>query len=60
MLQVTAILTHAEKGGFVALNPEPETVPQGAALNEAIPNLRKAVDLYLEVFPDMIDSHVAI
>lgn len=50
-MQVTAVLTHAEEGGFVAYNPETGTTSQGDTLDEAIANLREAVEIYLEEFP---------
>ena len=50
-MQVTAVLTPAEGGGFVALNPESGTVSQGENIEDAIANLREAVELYLEEFP---------
>ncbi len=50
-MQVTAILTPAEAGGFIALNPETGTATQGETLEEAVANLREAVSLYLEEFP---------
>ena len=50
-MQVTAVLNPAEEGGFVALNPETGTVSQGDTIEEAIANLREAVELYLEEFP---------
>ncbi len=50
-MQVTAVLTPAAEGGFVALNPETGTVSQGDTIEEAIANLREAVELYLEEFP---------
>jgi len=50
-MQVTAVLTHAEEGGFVAFNPETGTTSQGDSLDEAIANLREAVEIYLEEFP---------
>lgn len=50
-MQVTAVLNPAEDGGFVALNPETGTVSQGDTVEEAIANLREAVELYLEEFP---------
>lgn len=50
-MQVTAVLTPAEEGGFDALNPETGTASQGETVEEAIANLREAVELYLEVFP---------
>lgn len=50
-VQVTAILTHAEEGGYVAYNSETGTTSQGETIDEAIANLREAVELYLEEFP---------
>jgi predicted RNase H-like HicB family nuclease len=50
-MQVTAILTPAEEGGYVALNPETGTASQGETVEEALGNLREAVELYLEEFP---------
>lgn len=46
-----AILTPAEEGGFVALNPETGTTTQGETIEEALANLREAVELFLEEFP---------
>ena len=50
-MQVTAVLTPAEEGGYVAFNPETGTTTQGETVEEAIANLREAVELYLEEFP---------
>lgn len=50
-MQVTAVLNHAEEGGFVAFNPETGTTTQGDTIDEALVNLREAVELYLEEFP---------
>ena len=50
-MQVTAVLNPSEEGGFVALNPETGTVSQGDTIEEAIANLREAVELFLEEFP---------
>ena len=50
-MQVTAVLTPAPEGGYVALNPETGTISQGETVEEAVSNLREAVELYLEVFP---------
>lgn len=51
IMHVTAILTHAEEGGFVAYNPETGSTTQGETIDEALANLREAVELYLEEFP---------
>ncbi len=50
-MQLTAVLTRAEEGGFVALNPETGTTTQGETVEEALANLREATALYLEEFP---------
>jgi predicted RNase H-like HicB family nuclease len=50
-MQLTAVLTHAEEGGYVALNPESGTVSQGDSVETALCNLREATMLYLSEFP---------
>ncbi len=50
-MQVSAVLIPAEEGGFTSLNPETGVVSEGETVEEAIANLREAVELYLEVFP---------
>ena len=50
-MQVTAVLTPAAEGGYVAYNPETGTTTQGDTLEQALANLREAVELYLEEFP---------
>jgi predicted RNase H-like HicB family nuclease len=50
-MELTAVLTHAEEGGFIALNPETGTTTQGETVEEAIANLREATTLYLSEFP---------
>ncbi len=50
-MELTAVLTHAEEGGFVALNPETGTTTQGETVEEAVNNLREATTLYLSEFP---------
>lgn len=53
---VTAILTPDPDGGFTALNPETGSASQGGTVQEAIDNLREAVELYLEEFPTAFTS----
>jgi predicted RNase H-like HicB family nuclease len=48
---LTAVLTPAEEGGFVAFNPETGTTTQGETVQEAVANLKEATTLYLEEFP---------
>ena len=50
-MQLTAILTPAEEGGFVAFNPETGTTSQGESIEEALAQLREATELYLQEFP---------
>ena len=50
-MQVTAILYPAVEGGYSAYNPETGTVSEGETVEEAVANLREAVELYLEEFP---------
>lgn len=53
-MQVTAVLTPADEGGYVALNPDTGTVSQGESVEEAVANLREAVELFLESFPGTV------
>ena len=48
---LTAVLTPAEEGGFIALNPETGTTTQGETVEEAVKNLKEATELFLEEFP---------
>ena len=50
-MQLTAILTPAIEGGFIATNPETGTCTQGETTEEALTNLQEATELYLEEFP---------
>ena len=50
-MQVTVVLTPSAEGGFTAFNPETETVSEGETFEQAVANLREAVELYLEEFP---------
>ena len=45
-MELTAILTSAQEGGYVALNPETGTTTQGETIEEAIANLQEATALY--------------
>jgi predicted RNase H-like HicB family nuclease len=53
---LSAVITEAEEGGFVALNPETGTTTQGESLEEAIENLKEATSLYLQEFPMKIQT----
>jgi len=52
----SAVITEAEEGGFVALNPETGTTTQGESLEEAMENLKEATSLYLQEFPMKIQT----
>ena len=54
---LTTVITEAEEGGFIALNPESGTATQGETYQEAINNLKEATTLYLGEFPVKIHSH---
>lgn len=56
-MQLTAVLSPAEEGGFVAHNPETGTTTQGETIEEALANLQEATALYLEEFPLSIKGH---
>ena len=54
---LTAVITEAEVGGFIALNPETGTTTQGETFQEAIANLKEATSLYLEESPMTLHRH---
>jgi predicted RNase H-like HicB family nuclease len=56
-MELIAVLTPAEEGGYVALNPETGTTTQGETVEEAIANLREATELYLSEFPIPAPGH---
>ena len=56
-MDFTAVLTHADEGGFIALNPETGTTTQGETVEEALANLREATALYLTEFPLAAKGH---
>ena len=56
-MELTAVLTPADEGGCVALNPETGTTTQGESVEEALENLREATALYLEEFPLSVKGH---
>ncbi len=57
---LTAVLSPAEEGGYIALNPETGTTSQGETVDEAIANLKEATSLYLEEFPETFTAHPLI
>jgi predicted RNase H-like HicB family nuclease len=56
-MELTAVLTPAEEGGYIALNPETGTTTQGETVEEAIANLQEATALYLTEFPICSPGH---
>ncbi len=56
-MELTAVLSPAEEGGYVAYNPETGTASQGETIDEALANLREATSLYLEEFPAGLKGH---
>jgi len=54
-MELTAVLTRAEEGGYTALNPETGTTTQGETIEEAVANLKEATALYLSEFP-LVDT----
>jgi predicted RNase H-like HicB family nuclease len=50
-MELTAVLTSAEEGGFIALNPQTGTTTQGETVEEALANLQEATALYAAEFP---------
>jgi len=56
-MQLTAVLTRAEEGGYIALNPETGTTTQGETMEEALENLKEATSIYLEEFPLVTPGH---
>ncbi len=54
---LTAVITEADEGGFIVLNPETGTTTQGETYQDAIQNLKEATSLYLDEFPMKMHSH---
>ena len=59
-MQLSAVLTPAEEGGYVAHNPETLTTTEGDTIEEALANLKEAVELYLEVAPLRVRGNVIL
>lgn len=55
-MELSAVLTPALEGGYVAYNPETGTTTQGETVEEALANLAEATELYLEEFPMIIST----
>lgn len=56
-MELTAVLSPTEEGGYVALNPETGTTTQGETVEEALANLQEATALYLSEFPQLTIGH---
>jgi len=50
-MELTAVLTPAEEGGYIAPNPETGATTQGETVEEAVANLNEATALCLSEFP---------
>ncbi len=50
-MELSAVLTPAIEGGYIAFNPETGTTTHGESIEEALTNLQEATELYLEEFP---------
>lgn len=59
-MELTAVLTPAEEGGYIALNPETGTTTQGETVEEAVANLREATALYIAEFPLSVHGHPVV
>jgi predicted RNase H-like HicB family nuclease len=59
-MELTAVLTPAEEGGFIAFNPETGTTTQGETVEEAVANLQEATALYLQEFPMVTRGHPVV
>ena len=56
-MELTAVLTPAEEGGYVAFNPETGTSTQAETVEEAIANLQASTVLHLSEFPIHTPGH---
>ena len=55
-MELSAVLTPAPEGGYVAYNPETGTTTQAETVEEALANLAEATELYLEECPMTIST----
>jgi predicted RNase H-like HicB family nuclease len=46
------VITKAEEGGFIALDPQTGKTTQGETYQEALQNLQEATNVYLKTFPE--------
>jgi predicted RNase H-like HicB family nuclease len=47
-VSLSAVLNPEDSGGYVALCPEPDIASQGKSIDEAIQNLKEAVEGFFE------------
>ena len=59
-MELVAVLTPVEEGGYVALNPETGTTTQGGTAKEAVANLKEATALNLSEFPFAVSRHSVV
>lgn len=59
-MELTAVVTHAEEAGFIALNPETGSTTQGETVEEAVANLKEATALYVSEFPLPARDHPVV
>ena len=59
-MELTAVLTPAHEGGYIALNPETGTTTQGETVEDAVTTLREATALYLQEFPLVSIGHPVV
>ncbi len=59
-MDLTAVLTPAEEGGYIAFNPETGTTTQGETIEAALANLKEATTLYLSEFPLAVTGHPVV
>jgi len=59
-MELTAVLTPAEEGGYFALNPKTGTNTQGQTVEDAVANLQEATALYLKEFPMVSRGHAVV
>ena len=59
-VELTAVVTPAEEGGSIALNPETGTTTQGETVEDAVAKLQEATALYLKEFPMVSRGHAVV
>ena len=59
-MQLTAVITPAGEGEYIAFNPETGTTTQGETIEQVISNLKEATAIDLEEFPTAVKGHPLI